>query len=37
MIYGILHAISLLWLVVLTVHHYQVFYDFEKHQNERTK
>lgn len=35
MLNGILHAIAFLWLVVLTIHHYQVFYDFEHHQNKK--
>jgi len=33
MINGILFAIAFLWLLTLTLHHYQVFRDFEVHQH----
>jgi len=34
MINGILFAIVFLWLLTLTLHHYQVFRDLENHQHQ---
>ena len=34
---SILFAIVFLWLFVLTIHHYQVFRDFEAHRHEKVK
>ncbi len=34
---GILFAIAFLWLLVLTIHHYQVFRDLEDHRHEKVQ
>jgi hypothetical protein len=35
MINGILIATAYFWLIALSIHHYQVFRDFENHQHDK--